>query len=749
MWKIVTAKVAVASVPYAVDRPYDYLVPESLVQDVAPGKRVMLPFGRGNRRNEGLVLAVSEQSGDKQLKCIESVLDQEPVLDEGQLKLALWMRERFFCTVYDAARAMLPAGMWFKDGERRIGDKTVSTVSLDIPPEEAVSIAEQKKLKAPQQSALLMLLSQIGSASVKELLYFTGASRTSLTSLERAGFVRREELEVFRRPRVTDVGEAEPIILNAEQQSAYDKLKELLCSDKAEAALLYGVTGSGKTPVYIRLINDAIDRGRTSIVLVPEIALTPQLMRTFASYFGDRVAMLHSALSMGERYDEWKRIRSGSVRVVIGTRSAIFAPVKDLGLIILDEEQEGTYKSENAPRYHARDVAKYRCAHSGALLVLGSATPDIESMYSAKCGKYRLFRLEHRYNEAPLPPVIIVDMKKELLSGRSGMISAPLEEELRKNIAVGEQSILFLNRRGASTLVTCGECGFTHTCPRCSVSLTYHSANRRLMCHYCGYSEQYSERCPECGGQLKHIGAGTQKIEQELRELFPDVEIVRMDTDTVTPLRSHDALLSEFSKKNIPILLGTQMVTKGLDFENVTLVGVLSADQMLYVNDYRAHERTFSLITQVVGRSGRGHKQGRAVIQTFTPENEVIRLASRQDYDGFYEREIQLRSLSGSPPVNDLFTITASGVDENRVLEGCVKLRAALSGYLRDMENIRLLGPAPASVTKINNRFRYRISLSCTASKRIRDTISHVIREFSKDPKFRGVSVYADVDPYD
>ena len=743
------AKVAVASVPYPVDRPYDYLVPESLADQVAPGKRVMLPFGRSNRRNEGLILALTDQNSDKQLKCIESVLDSEPVLDEGQLKLALWMRDRFFCTVYEAARAMLPAGMWFRDGERRIGDKTVTIVCLDVPPEEAVSAAEQKKLKAPQQSALLTLLSQIGSASVKELLYFTGASRTSLNALERAGFVRREEIEVFRRPQVTDVEEGEPISLNEEQQEAFDELLALMTSGRPEAALLYGVTGSGKTLIYIRLIQETVSRDKTAIVLVPEIALTPQLMRTFTSYFGDDVAVLHSALSMGERYDEWKRIRSGLVRVVIGTRSAIFAPLNDLGLIILDEEQESTYKSENAPRYHARDVAKYRCAHSGALLLLGSATPDIESMYSAKSGRYRLLRLDRRFNETPLPPVLIADMKQELLSGRGGMISSVLESELRRNVEAGEQSILFINRRGASTLVTCGECGFIHTCPRCSVSLTYHSANRRLMCHYCGYSEPYTDHCPECGGQLKYVGAGTQKIEQELQELLPGVDVVRMDTDTVSPAHSHEALLSRFSKEKIPILLGTQMVTKGLDFENVTLVGVLSADQMLYVNDFRAQERTFSLITQVVGRSGRGRKRGRAVIQTYTPENEVILLASRQDYDGFYEREIQLRSVTGSPPIHDLFTVTASGVDENRVLEGCAKLKAALSGYLRDVEDVRVLGPAPASVTKINNRFRYRVTLSCTATRRIRDTISHVIREFSKDPKYRGVSVYADVDPYD
>ncbi len=743
------AKLAVASAAYHIDKPYDYRIPENLAENVIIGVRVVVPFGRGNRRSEAIVLSVSETSDYAELKCIESVLDASPVLSPDQMKLALWMSDRFFCTVYDAVKAMLPSGMWFKEGGRRLGDKTVTMAELAIPAEEALILAGSKRRKAPQQANILDLLSQIGSASIQEILYFTGASRSSVNRLRSLGLIAFEEREVFRRPEINAAPSDGPVVLNDVQQSVFEGLLKLLEKDAANAALLYGVTGSGKTSVYIKLIEKTLESGRDAIVLVPEIALTPQLIATFAAYFGDSIAVLHSALGIGERYDEWKRIRSGSVHVVVGTRSAVFAPVNNLGLIIIDEEQEHTYKSENSPRYHARDVAKYRCVASGALLLLGSATPSVESMYNASTGKYKLFRIENRYNERALPDVLIADMKKELQNGNGTTVSSMLLRELKENIERGEQSILFINRRGASTLIACGECGFTFECPRCSVSMTYHSANRRLMCHYCGYSEPLRDDCPECSGKLKFVGAGTQKAEEELKTLLPGVGIIRMDTDTVTMKKSHEELLTRFRDKKVPILLGTQMVAKGLDFENVTLVGVLSADQMLYVGDYRAHERAFSLITQVVGRSGRGSKPGRAVIQTFTPKNAVITMAANQDYYSFYIREIELRQFSNSPPIKDLIALTVSGQEETAVLEGCQRLRRALAGYLSDIEDLSILGPAPASVARVNNRYRYRILLSCKTSRRIRDTAAHVERAFFKDREFKGLHVYADADPYD
>lgn len=747
MEQVQTAKIAVSAAVYAIDKPYSYRITPAFAEKIRPGMRVTVPFGRGNRHVEGVVLATGWEPEGEKLKSIEALLDQTPVIEPWQLKLALWMRDRFFCTVYEAVKAMLPAGMWFKDGKRRVNDKTVDMVSLLIPGEEALSLAEKKAGRAPAQAEILRLLAQIGEGSIPEIAYFTGASRSSFNALVKSGVLELTRREVFRRPeiRVSDV--PAPIVLNSQQQAVYDDLLPVLQGGRPEAALLYGVTGSGKTSIYIRLVEQVLRMGRSAIILVPEIALTPQLMSLFASYFSDNVAVLHSSLGIGERYDEFKRIREGRVHVVVGTRSAVFAPVRDLGLLIMDEEHERTYKSENAPRYHARDIAKYRCAHENALLLLGSATPSVDSMAAARSGRYRLYSLSTRFNERAMPSVLIADMREDLKAGLDGTVGTVLRQELEKNLAAGEQSILFLNRRGANSLVACGVCGYTYTCPKCSVSLTYHSANRRLMCHYCGYSRPVDEHCPECGGALRFLGSGTQKVQQELEELFPGVGVVRMDADTVSLAHSHQKLLDTFRDERVPILLGTQMVTKGLDFENVTLVGVLNADSGLYLNDYRAAERTFSLITQVVGRSGRGVKPGRAVIQTLSPDNDVIRLASRQDYDGFYQREILMRRLAGTPPVHELFCLTAAGENEASVLRMCAKLRDALTRYLADVPDLSVLGPAQAPILKINNRFRYRVIVSCANTQRVRDTLSHVVRQAARDSSLRGVSVYVDVDP--
>ena len=819
------AKIALQAATYAIDKPYDYQVPPELLDTLRPGMRVIVPFGAGNRRTEGIVLALEGgYPDDPRHKSILTVLDEEPVLDGEALRLALWMRERWFCTVYDAARAMLPAGLYFslqdrwklapgvdreaayaaagrseharrivellfasgreadvtqikeafgtKDpnpalkllrdkgiltletsASRGVGDKKELVASLAIPPEEAMALVTPRRRSAPLRYAVTELLCALGSASAKELCYFTGAANATLRSLEKSGILRLEHREVFRRVTVEAGERAAPPVLNAEQQAAFEGLDALAAAGRPAAALLYGVTGSGKTQVYLRLIYEALARGRTAMVLVPEIALTPQLLRIFASHFGDDIAVLHSSLRAGERYDEWKRVRSGQARVVIGTRSAVFAPLRNLGLLILDEEQESTYKSENVPKYHARDVAKYRCAQNDALLVLGSATPSVESMYHARRGDYRLFTLRRRYNEQAMPEVLIADMKQELRAGNGTSLSGPLRAGLAAAMEAGEQSILFLNRRGASRMVTCGECGEVPKCPRCSVHLTYHSANGRLMCHYCGHSEPLPDACPSCGGALNFLGYGTQKVEEELHAAFPGREILRMDTDTVSATQSHEKLLSRFEKERIPVLVGTQMVAKGLDFENVTLVGVISADLSLYVDDYRAGERTFSLLTQVVGRAGRGAKQGRAVIQTFTPENDVIRCAARQDYDSFYEQEIELRRMRLCPPFRELFVLTASGLLESAVLRTCMRLRRSLEGWLaqppvRDWE-LPVLGPAPASVAKINDRYRYRLTLAAQNTKEIRAMVAHLVRCAQTDKENKGVSVSADVNPLD
>ena len=547
-------------------------------------------------------------------------------------------------------------------------------------------------------------------------------------------------------PSLDDVEPGPEIVLNEEQQRAFEEILGRVQAAKPSVTLLHGVTGSGKTQVYLRLVQETLALGKTAMVLVPEIVLTPQMMRKFSSYFGSRVAMLHSSLKMTERYDQWKRIRRGEVDVVLGTRSALFAPLKNLGLIIMDEEQEGSYQSENVPRYDAREVAKYLCVREKAALVFGSATPTVETAWAVEQGSYQKALLRRRYNENALPEVLIADLRQEILNGNPGLISTPLRQELEKNLAAGEQSILFLNRRGSSRMLLCGECGYVPQCPRCSTAMTYHSANGRLMCHYCGHSEPAADTCPECGGWMKHVGVGTQKVEEELRELFPEAGILRMDADTTAG--GHEEILQTFERERVPILLGTQMVAKGLDFENVTLVGVLSADISLYVDNYRAAERTFSLLTQVVGRAGRGGKTGRAVIQTYTPGNDVIRCAARQDYDAFYESEIRMRRLRRYPPFADLFTVTVSGTEEGRVLRAAVSVRETLRQLCRRPElaagEPEVLGPAPAPVVKVNNRFRYRCTLVGKNDKATREMLAWLQKDFAKDSANRGMNLFVD-----
>ena len=817
------AKIAVSASTYAIDRPYDYLIPGQLAGTVHPGMRAAVPFGRGNRVSDGIVLGLGEREDGEKLKPILALLDEEPLLDESAIQLALWMREQYFCTVYDAMRAMIPAGLWFSlkacwrfapgvdreaayeaageskraqklvellfanggwaeegrirtafgvsdpgpairmleqsgiivreaSAARGVNDKTEQIATLAMDPGSALALLTPKRRRAPLQYAVGEAICAVGETSAKELCYFTGASMTTLRALERMGILTLSRREVYRRPQLPVWEQAAPVELSEEQNAAYEGLLALLDQGNA-AALLYGVTGSGKTQVYLKLIHTLLERGKTALVMVPEIALTPQLMRIFTSHFGREVAILHSSLSAGERCDEWKRARMGEARVVVGTRSAVFAPLPDLGAIILDEEQEPSYKSEQNPRYHAREVARYRCYKAGALLLLGSATPSVESMYRAKRGEYRLLELSRRFNQRVLPQVTVVDMKDELRRGNGGTISAPLANMLEETIDRGEQAILFLNRRGANRMVTCGECGETPACPRCSVHLTYHSANRRLMCHYCGWSQPLPDRCPACGGLLNFVGAGTQKVEEELRALFPGTPVLRMDADTVSAVHSHESILEKFRKERIPILLGTQMVAKGLDFENVTLVGAVSADQLLYTGDIHAAERAFSLLTQVVGRAGRGDKTGRAVIQTFTPDNDVIRFAARQDYDSFYEQEIRLREARGLPPFCDLFVVGASGPEETAVLHALLRLREALSAGLRqkpyDKIPYRLLGPAPAAVAKLNDRYRFRLVLSAQNTKAVRQLTAHLLRQTQADRQNRGVALFADLNPLD
>ncbi len=743
------AKVAVSEVTFWVDRPYDYAVPQQYEALIAPGMRVTVPFSRGNRRAEGIVLSVSDHSDYDSPKCITALLDDTPVLTDDQIRLALWMRERFFCTVYEAVKAILPAGLWFKgDGRRKATDKQTEFVRLVISGEEAMALAQQKASRAKMQSAVLRLLAAVGEASVADLRALTGASRTSIAALvneEALSFVYKE---VFRRPEYRRAETLSPLpTLTEEQQQAFDGICRRMDAGSPGGALLYGVTGSGKTSVYVHLISRALQRGGSVIMLVPEIALTPQMLETFSSYFGDQIAVLHSSLTVAERYDEWKRVRIGDARLVIGTRSAIFAPTQRLGLVIIDEEQEDSYKSENAPRYHAKDVAKFRCAEDGALLLLGSATPDVSTRYYAETGRYEMVTLRNRYNQMELPAVSIVDMKRELRGGNGSSISGFLHDELQKNIDSGEQSILFLNRRGTAKLISCVDCGYHFQCPNCSVNLTYHSAKRRLMCHICGYTDPIPEKCPDCGGALKFSGDGTEKVEEQLQDLFPGVPTIRVDTDTVTEAGGHEPLFTRFREENIPIMIGTQMVTKGLNFDKVTLVGVLFADQSLYAGDYRASERSFSLLTQVIGRSGRADRKGRAIIQTFTPENQIVRFAARQDYEGFYQREIEIRRLQRCPPFVQIVSLSVIGADEFQILQSCERIRALLLHALEGKSGIDVLGPAPFPVVKAAGRYRYRLTIRSAADAPLRSIVTKILNYCNREREFRGISVYADRNP--
>ena len=798
------AKIAIEAATFAIDKPYDYLVPDGM--EVRAGMRVIVPFGRGNRRSEGMVLAVEPGLQDRPLKAVEALLDETPQLSREQIRLGLWMCQRYFCTFYDALHAILPIGLWYqhreiwtlqrepeeealsdkervlldmlrekeqtfsnlqaaqprarellqkmerlglvacrRESSRRTCDKTDSLVSLAIAPDEAAELIREKK-RAPRQAAALSFLLQNGETSLHELLYFTGVSRQAVTQMEKTEILSLREQEVFRvqlRPSDKQVPE---IRLNEEQQATYEEILRHIHGGRPGVTLLQGVTGSGKTEVYICLARRLLEEGKRAMILVPEIALTPQMMQRFSMYFGEDVALLHSALGIAERYDQYKRIRQGLVKIVLGTRSAVFAPLPELGMIVIDEEQENSYESEKPPCYHARDIAKYRCAKEGAWLVLGSATPTVETAYLARKGDYHLSLLRKRYNENALPQVSLVDMRQELKQGNYTSISRRLYEEIQKNLELGQQTILFLNRRGNSRQMICPGCGYVPQCPRCSTAMTYHSANGRLMCHYCGHSEPAADTCPECGGWMKHVGAGTQKVEEELRELFPEAGILRMDADTTAG--GHEEILQTFERERVPILLGTQMVAKGLDFENVTLVGVLSADISLYVDNYRAAERTFSLLTQVVGRAGRGGKTGRAVIQTYTPGNDVIRCAARQDYDAFYESEIRMRRLRRYPPFADLFTVTVSGTEEGRVLRAAVSVRETLRQLCRRpelaAEEPEVLGPAPAPVVKVNNRFRYRCTLVGKNDKATREMLAWLQKDFAKDSANRGMNLFVD-----
>lgn len=806
-------QVAVENTVYHFDKLFTYLVPEYLTAKIRPGVRVTIPFGAGNRERVGMVFSLNgeESSG---LKPVISVLDCEPVLDCNALKMAVWMKKRYYCTLFEAVKLMIPAGLQFrlKDSyvlsteftnfDRECYDDlswqiimTLRTAGRAISMEKLTSdigIKQecpefQRLLKngvicrvnlvtsrtqnavskmvrlipdfsgklTPRQKDVYQVLTDAGEVSEKELCYFTGASPAVVRALAKKGAAEIFQYEVYRRPETfaSDSVGTDVLTLSESQQQVLEELTDEYenAAEGSRCALLYGVTGSGKTSVFLKLIEYVLAKGRGVIVMVPEISLTPQTLQQFQHQFGDQVAVFHSGLSLGERMDEWKRVRRGKAKIAVGTRSAVFAPVQNLGLIVIDEEQEHTYKSESSPRYDAREVARYRCSSSKAFCLLSSATPSVETFHMAQEGKFRFHKLEDRFGLATMPEVELVDMNWEDHPGSEYAVGVSLGKALLENFLQGRQSIILLNRRGYHTFASCRSCREVIKCPNCSISMTYHTTNHRLMCHYCGYSVPLMKKCPSCGSEsLAFRGLGTQKAEEKLKELLPEARILRVDTDSMSSRYSLERCLEEFSRGKYDVMVGTQMVAKGLDFENVTLVGVLSADQTLFSDDFRSNERTFDLLTQVVGRAGRGELPGRAVIQTFVPENPVLHLAAKQDYFGFAKRELAYRKALMYPPFVDLLVIGFVGGEDKLT-------RLAAERFLHELGKLveseyqqlpmRVLRPSPAAIARVSGKYRYKLIIKCRNSPKFREMIARLLTEFAGIKDFQRVTVYADPNP--
>ncbi len=810
---LTVVKVAVESTVYHFDKAFDYLVPDELAAQAKPGCRVLVPFGAANGKRQGMILELGKQGETDKIKPVTAVLDKAPLLSVEALQLIPWLKEHYFCTLFDAVRLLLPIGINLKikteytlaqpadsadlsaldETERQIviflshrkgaveREKLLKLfgLSADCPvPEKLCRIhvlaknsgavrtvgdATQKMVRltetaelpklTPKQKSAYQVLCDVGSASLKELCYFSGVTPSVVHTLVSKGAAQFYDMEIYRNPYedVPDPESAEEIVLSEEQETAYHNLYRQYQSGTGGVSLLYGVTGSGKTSVFMRLIDEVKADGRGIIVMVPEISLTPQTISLFHQRYGKSVAVFHSGLSIAERLDEWKRVNDGEATIAVGTRSAVFAPFKNIGLIIMDEEQENTYKSESSPRYHARDVARFRCAYHKALLVLSSATPSVESYYLAQSGRYSLNTLSARYGNAQLPQVTVVDMNLELESGNNTILSRELSDALLANLENKKQSIVLLNRRGYNTYVSCKACGHVVTCPNCSISMTYHSANRRLMCHYCGYSVPFTTECPSCHeNRVHYTGFGTQRTEEQLQELLPEARILRLDTDSTMTRFAYEKKLRLFSQGEYDIIIGTQMVAKGLDFENVTLAGVLSADQTLYGDDFRSYERAFDLLTQVVGRSGRGKYSGRAIVQTFTPENEIIKLAAEQDYGRFYEGEIALRKAMLYPPFSDICMVGFVGVNEDKVQKASRNFLSMLSLLAQSEypgQPMRVLKPSPALISKVSNKYRYKLIIKCRNNLKFREMISKLLIQFAAVREYSSVTVFVDMNP--
>ena len=737
--------VRLLDVPFHLDRPFSYLLPEALAPRARIGSIVRIPFGRSDRLTYGIVVERGEGDG-ADLKAIREILPDRCSLSGEMFGLALFLADYTLSTLGEAVRTLLPPTLFSPRPNIRVStlyaptDRSLIEGKLAETGRGAIRSADVREV-------LTRFLSDPTPRSSDDL----ALSTAKLRPLVERGLLKTEEREVIRNPYASFARQrdASPIVLSRAQTAAYEKILSLP-EDQPRAVLLHGVTGSGKTKVMMKLLDGVIAAGKTAIVMVPEIALTPQTVGLFCRRYGERVAVIHSSLSTGERFDAWRRIEGGEVDLVIGTRSAVFAPLKNLGMIVIDEEHEHTYKSESDPKYHARDVASYRCGMNNALLLLSSATPSLESYTKAKNGQYTLVELTERYGAAVLPKTEIVDLREELKKGNTSPFSDALAAAIRETVERGEQAILFLNRRGYNTALQCKGCGEPITCPRCSISLTYHTGRDggKLLCHSCGYRARPPKVCPSCGSDaLSYLGFGTQKAEAELTAALSGCRVMRMDADTTGGKQSYDRMLEAFRAGEADVLLGTQMVTKGHDFPRVTLVGVLSADSSLYVNDFRASERTFCLLTQVIGRAGRAERPGRAIVQTYSPENEVLSLACRQDYPAFYAAESALRRETVFPPFCDLAVLLLSASDEQALFRASDELRRRLlslaEGDYHDLP-LTVFGPFEAQVYKVNDRYRLRMVLKCRNSRRLRELLRALMISFADERK---VILSVDINP--
>lgn len=805
------AKVIVDHRVRQVDRAFDYFVPPEIERRIEIGSRVIVPFTAGNKEVEGFCIGFGNDDKTKKLKSVIRIANDDAAFDADMLPLIEWMHEKYLAPYLDIIHTLVPAGTSIKskewividnipqelEGTRKrifallsdndggmeyselksffendiqntvrdmikqgilkkeyrhssvVSEKKIKGIQLNVPCDQAHQIAEEIRKKAPKQAEMLEILCENEHIAIADIVRFTNSSAQAAKALIKKGICREIQLKVDRNPyRNRIFKETKKLIPTPEQEKAISEITKAVNRADGNTYLLHGVTGSGKTEVFMQAIEYAVSIGKTAVMLVPEISLTPQMVSRFMSRFQSRIAIFHSALSLGERFDQWKRIKDGKADIVIGARSAIFTPLKNIGIIIMDEEHSDTYKSEMSPRYHAREVAQFRAKEAGAALILASATPSIETYFKAVSGEYTLLNMKTRYNMNKMPEISIVDMRSELAHGNTSMLSGKLYKEIEANLERGEQTILFMNRRGFSSFVSCRTCGFVPQCPNCNISLTYHKFGNNLKCHYCGYEQSGYTVCPECGSKyIRYFGGGTQRVEEEIKRLFPKATTIRMDMDTTGAKNSHEKILKTFERDRIDILIGTQMVAKGLDFENVTLVGVITADTMLHIHDFRSGERTFAMLEQVSGRAGRGKREGRAVIQTYTPEHEAVALVKTHDYNSFYDIEIAERNMMWYPPFCKIISVQFSGSDEVKTADTARRFKDEVGDVALLGQRVQLLGPVPAYISKIKNKYRYQIIFKCENDDALGEMLLKAEMMCRTDKRYSGISIIIDKSP--